>query len=302
MITTRNMKTPIKILTLAFFTLIAVPAYSGSIADTYTAGDTLTAAKMDSIKSAVNDNDGRVTTNEGDIATNAGDITTNAGDISTNAADIATLQAANACPSDMVAVGTFCIDKYEASVYSDAGLTPANIIPGGTINLANCDAQGNGCKAGEAGEIYAGSVAGVLPAFSMTYWQASVACANVGKRLPTVNEWQTAAIGTPDNGAGGGAACNGSTALEVTGLAGANCQSSYGAFDMVGNVYEMTSLIHFGGAVNYTNVDLADQNAVAFGDDYDSNGGAVSPSVNASWMFDATDPADTLTTGFRCAK
>ena len=33
---------------------------AGSIGDTYTAGDTLTAAKMTNVKSAVNDNDTRI--------------------------------------------------------------------------------------------------------------------------------------------------------------------------------------------------------------------------------------------------
>jgi len=36
-------------------------AYAGSIADTYTTGDTLTAAKMTNIKTAVGDNDTRIT-------------------------------------------------------------------------------------------------------------------------------------------------------------------------------------------------------------------------------------------------
>lgn len=36
-------------------------AYSSSITDTYTAGDTLTATTLDNIKSAVNDNDSRLT-------------------------------------------------------------------------------------------------------------------------------------------------------------------------------------------------------------------------------------------------
>src|SRR3970040_939420 len=35
--------------------------YAGSIADTYTTGDTLTATKMTAVKTAVNDNDTRIT-------------------------------------------------------------------------------------------------------------------------------------------------------------------------------------------------------------------------------------------------
>lgn len=63
-------------------------AYSGSIADTYTSGDTLTATKMGNIKSAVNDNDSNISINTSDISTNASDILTNASDISTNISQI----------------------------------------------------------------------------------------------------------------------------------------------------------------------------------------------------------------------
>lgn len=47
---------------IIYTTIIALAISSqlvsaGSVTDTYTAGDTLTAAKMDNIKSAVNDND-----------------------------------------------------------------------------------------------------------------------------------------------------------------------------------------------------------------------------------------------------
>ena len=58
---------------------------AGSIADTYATGDTLTAAKMDTIKNAVNDNDGNT-------SINTGNITANTGNISANTAAIATKQ------------------------------------------------------------------------------------------------------------------------------------------------------------------------------------------------------------------
>ena len=89
--------------------------FAGEITDTYAAGDTLTATKMENIKTAVNDNDGKINTNilnigfnktditqnasditqnASDITQNATDITQNASDITQNASDITTLQAA----------------------------------------------------------------------------------------------------------------------------------------------------------------------------------------------------------------
>jgi len=52
-------------ITLALFTQQII---AGSIADTYTTGDTLTATMLDNIKNSVNDNDTRTSTNETDIA------------------------------------------------------------------------------------------------------------------------------------------------------------------------------------------------------------------------------------------
>jgi len=47
----------IRIMLIIGFFSASQPAYSGSITDTYTSGDTLTAAMLDNIKAAVNDND-----------------------------------------------------------------------------------------------------------------------------------------------------------------------------------------------------------------------------------------------------
>jgi len=49
--------------------------FAGSISDVYNAGDTLTAAKMDNIKNAVNDNDSNVNANIANITANANAIT-----------------------------------------------------------------------------------------------------------------------------------------------------------------------------------------------------------------------------------
>lgn len=125
------------------------------------------------------------------------------------------------CPSDygaMVRVGDFCIDKYEASLES------------GSLGNAN----GNNTNA------VARSVAGVAPLASITWFQSQQACLNAGKRLCTNAEWQGAVAGTPDPGADGGASgCNVASrgTPNNTGSFSA-CVSRWGAYDMVGNVWE----------------------------------------------------------------
>lgn len=155
------------------------------------------------------------------------------------------------CPPDSVQVGPVCVDKYEASVWetTDASLvaliqsglaTQADLISGGAVqrgvssNDYPCNIDGNDCAT-----IYAVSISGVTPSSFITWFQAQQAAANSGKRLVTNAEWQMAAAGTPDpGGAPGPADCNTtSNAKDLTG-ARANCVSRWGAFDMVGNVWE----------------------------------------------------------------
>lgn len=149
------------------------------------------------------------------------------------------------CPTSMVRSGTVCIDKFEASVWetTNAGLIAK--IKAGTATLAElqanatqrgasaddygagCPDTGNGCK-----DFYAVSIAGVTPSRYITWFQSAAAARNSGKRLPTNQEWQVAAFGTPD-----GAPCIVSAGgAGVTGTAG--CVSDVGAFDMVGNLWE----------------------------------------------------------------
>jgi formylglycine-generating enzyme required for sulfatase activity len=137
----------------------------------------------------------------------------------------------------MVRVGSVCIDKYEASVWSEPnggiqyGVGAADDYP--------CDDNGQDCT-----NIYARSIPGVKPSANITYFQAQQALANAGKRLPTNAEWQTAVAGTPDPGTD-----NDTTDCNVTedGFPASDpvntgsrpaCVSRFGAFDMVGNVAE----------------------------------------------------------------
>ena len=167
---------------------------------------------------------------------------------------------AKKCPADSVQVGVACIDKYEASVWSIPAVGPgggsnASLIKKvqkGTATLAQltaggatqygtdyspCAGNGSGCK----DQVYAVSIAGVLPARQITWFQALAACGNSLKRLPTNAEWQLAAMGTPDPGTNNGTTdCNITTGAfsAVSTGSRADCESDWGAWDMVGNVIE----------------------------------------------------------------
>jgi formylglycine-generating enzyme required for sulfatase activity len=172
----------------------------------------------------------------------------------------ATPAQAKKCPPDSVQVGVACIDKYEASVWnipdvnpnggSNAGLikkvrkgtaTLAQLTSGGATQYGTdyspCLGNGSDCK----DEVYAVSIAGVLPARQITWFQALAACGNSLKRLPTNAEWQLAALGTPDPGTNNGTSdCNITTGTFAAASTGSrsDCESDWGAWDMVGNVME----------------------------------------------------------------
>jgi len=156
--------------------------------------------------------------------------------------------AGNDAQDIMVKVGATCVDVYEASVWS----TPTGGTQyGATSADYPCNEDGSDCT----NTIYARSVQGVLPSANITWLQAQRACANSGKRLLRNAEWQMAATGTPpgvydgysgnvigtDNGTTDcNSASNTGVLPEDPVLTGsrANCVSSFGAFDMVGNVNE----------------------------------------------------------------
>ena len=127
-------------------------------------------------------------------------------------------------PDDvMVRVGSVCIDRYEASIWDKrvGGKQITDAIP--------CGPNGQDCVK----KIFARSVRGVLPRAKITWFQAQVALANSGKRLPSNAEWQMAATGTPD-----GPPCNVLSTVAVKTRARPGCISGYGVNDMVGNDWE----------------------------------------------------------------
>ena len=138
--------------------------------------------------------------------------------------------AGNSANDIMVKVGPLCVDKYEASVWSNADGTGIayGVFSGQTYYPSSFPETGNWTA-----PLYAVSRAGVIPSTNVTWFQAQQACALSGKRLLTNAEWQMAAAGTPDN-----TNCNvNSVAVANTG-ANTSCVSNYQVNDMVGNVRE----------------------------------------------------------------
>src|SRR5262245_28431191 len=172
------------------------------------------------------------------------------------------------CPPDSVKVGDACIDLYEESVWQippsnttlvrrvlSGRATLADLTSGGATQLspapscspfppANFPQNGNwtpvaGSNPPSPG-VYAVSIPGVPPSTCITWFQAAQACAVSGKHLVRNEEWQRAAAGTPDpgNADDGTTTCATNSAGPAKTGARSSCKSSWGTFDMVGNVRE----------------------------------------------------------------
>jgi hypothetical protein len=246
--------------------------------------------------------------------------------------------AAAACAPDSVQSGTVCMDKYEASVWyvpasernliakirdgraSLANLTSASAMGAGVVQLGlaagdfaahGCPATGNGCL-----DSYAVSIAGVRPAVNITWFQAAAAARNSLKRLPTNQEWQVAALGTPDTAFAddGVTTCNSDNlapgTLTLTGSR-SNCTSDVGAFDLVGNVWEWvaewlprSTACPGWGAFSDDLMCLAGASATSGPGALNRGGIGSDPSVAGVFTVDANrrpqDASDII--GFRCAR
>jgi len=125
--------------------------------------------------------------------------------------------------------GGFCIDEYEAAPGDDCLYANPTNQKESRLNLDYAD-----CKPK--------SEPGNLPWRFISQNQASIACAKAGKRLPTNKEWLAAALGTPDIEKGWSADdCNVASNWGFSpgsGGQGNKCKSAYGAYDMIGNVWE----------------------------------------------------------------
>jgi formylglycine-generating enzyme required for sulfatase activity len=142
----------------------------------------------------------------------------------------------NSANDVMVKVGPLCVDKYEASIWSDANGTGTayGVFTGQSAYPGTFPENGNWTAA-----VYAVSKPAVLPSSGVTWFQAQQACALSGKRLLTNAEWQMAAAGTPDPGTDNGTTdCAVNNAYPVNTGSRSNCVSQWMVNDMVGNVFE----------------------------------------------------------------
>ncbi len=146
----------------------------------------------------------------------------------------------------MVRVGSgptaFWIDRWESSVAASRdGLG----VPYYGRSTSDYPIPANGQWSGTTPSMYAVSVPGVLPASYISWFQAMEACRASGKRLPTSEEWLTAARGTSDPTMGNDGTvndlCNTNGPTNRTTNAGVRCVSAWGAQDMIGNVAEWTT-------------------------------------------------------------
>jgi formylglycine-generating enzyme required for sulfatase activity len=135
----------------------------------------------------------------------------------------------------MVRVGPLCVDKYEASVWSNRNGTGTQYPQGDPRFPETFPVNGNWTE-----PLYAVSRQGVFPARFLTWFQAQQACALAGKRLLTNAEWQMAAAGTPDPGLDGDGTntCNTNRTGPLPTGSSPSCVSRWGVADMVGNVQE----------------------------------------------------------------
>jgi hypothetical protein len=148
---------------------------------------------------------------------------------------------------EIVKVGDFWVDRYEASVWGNADCTGTQ-YGGAEDNWATVG--GSFPYHGSfSTPLYACSVRDVTPSRWLTWFQAQSACAAAGKRLLTNAEWQAAVAGTVDPGSNSadGPCLTGAVGPRITGRAGAlpggagTCISYWGVEDMIGSLWEWTA-------------------------------------------------------------
>jgi formylglycine-generating enzyme required for sulfatase activity len=178
----------------------------------------------------------------------------------------------NGVTDEMVKVGDFWVDRYEAS-WCGSGVLGADT--GSDTTVAACSEQGATTDQAHAnGRLLR----------DLTWFQAVATCANAGKHLCTNAEWQTAVSGTPDPGAfpdftdpgcateaPSNSACN--TCSTGPGTAGqaVACVSRFGVYDMIGNLEEYVADWYTAGrATTFVNLQEAAPWPIGYGDNGDA--------------------------------
>lgn len=142
---------------------------------------------------------------------------------------------------EVVRVGSgaaaFWIDRFEATVCpSQDGPCSAALNTGTETDLTTRGLPRSGDWRGVTPPMFARSVAYSSPPTRwVTWFQAQELCRASGKRLPTGEEWLTAARGASETG------CQTSASGPRNTADGATCLSEWGVRDMVGNVSEWTT-------------------------------------------------------------
>lgn len=191
-------------------------------------------ANFSAVKTSVDDNYSRITTLESSFATSQDAGASLASTVTGLEARVTALEqpCTGSGPNDvMIQVGTLCVDKYEASVWSAPAGTGTRYGTTSADYPSSFPANGAWTT-----KLYAASVPTGVPSSYLTWYQAAQACAAAGKRLPTNAEWQTFAGGAvPDTRTN----CN----LNATAKAapGVNCESGWGIVNTTGNVAEFTA-------------------------------------------------------------
>jgi hypothetical protein len=140
-------------------------------------------------------------------------------------------------PDHVVRVGSgataFWIDRYEASIWGDLAAQGQQYGAGVPYPASF---PRNGQIAGNP--LYAVSKLGTIASTGATWFQASRACRASGKRLPTGDEWDAAASGTPAGSDDPLGKCTTHKGPNPSGQ-DKDCVSVWGAEDMVGNAAEV---------------------------------------------------------------
>jgi formylglycine-generating enzyme required for sulfatase activity len=117
---------------------------------------------------------------------------------------------------------TTCVDIYEAGVGSLCPVAEPRAVQDTVHNL-----QTSACMPQSAPGMY--------PWRFVSYRLAEQLCARAGKSLVTTEVWYRAALGTPDTAV----ACGVDTKAVSAGGSYDDCVSGSGAYDMIGNVWEL---------------------------------------------------------------